>query len=245
VTEIEKTHPPPAAADAAAIELIKAIHRKAARPRAALTAAQASALRDRLGKWFEAEKAFALAETILAHALAMRAGREAADSTLQDRRPLALARSAVAKAAQAWERLDELGRLRVLRRLDAFDGPGTLSQAIDLLPVIDTLLPSLADALSDEARSVTPRRGAPPIADEVAFLVEEVGRIWSHFGRHGRKGPPVVTNSHKAGGFADFVITAFAGPAFGFTPGQLKTAIRYHVAALRRAAEAAARKRAS
>jgi hypothetical protein len=244
VTETEQTEPPPAAADVAAVELIKAIHRAVPRTQPSLTPAQSAALQDRLRRLFTSDEPVRLIESIVAHTVAIRAHRTAADTTLQDRRAYTLATSASKKMATTWAALDELGRLRALRKLEAFDGPGTLSQAFELLPLVDELLANLAPALEAAARAVIPRRGSPSIAEEIMFLVEEVGRVWVRFGPRGRKGPPAVTNSLKAGGFADFVITALAGPEFGFTQAQLKTAVRQHVSALRRAANTAAGKRA-
>jgi hypothetical protein len=111
--------------------------------------------------------------------------------------------------------------------------------------LVEQFFSVLMAAIARAEKEVKTRRGAPPVPEEAMLLVQELGRIWLQFGPRGPKGPPAVTNSLKAGGFADFVITAFASPEFGFTPAQLKTAIRYHVTALRRATAAAARRRAS
>lgn len=229
------------AARARAIEQIKAEHRKAA-PK--LSAELATVLRDRVVALGITEEAVPEIEAIVAVALAMRGARKDAARTLSTREYLEKARVTLTHASEAWGALDPAGRFRIVRTICSDLGEVSPDLVIKATPLVGQFFSVLMDATARAEREVKTRRGAPSVPEETMFLVQELGRIWVRLGTPGRKGKPAVTNSTKAGGFADFVITAFADPAFGFTQEQLRTAIRYHVAALGRAANAAARKRA-
>lgn len=228
-------------AAAQAIEEIKAKHRDAA-PK--LSAELRTLLRDRVVALGIKEEAVPEIEAIVALALVMRGERKNAARTLSTRAYLAKTRVALTRASEAWAGLDPAGRFRIVQKICSQLGEVSPDRIIEATRLVEFFFFALIWSTARAEKEVRTRRGAPTVPEEAMFLVQELGRVWVRFGPRGRKGPPAVTNSRKAGGFTDFAIAALAGLDFGFTQAQLETAVRRHVAALRRTAAPAAGKRA-